>query len=368
MTGAKNGERELIPVAGVPGVRGLTIAADGRRLTFAGLALSSQIWAQPVRSDGTVADAAIALTNDTSRRNSLPVVSPDGSKIAYLSTRSGQSSDVWVMGVDGREPVQFTADEGAESKPGWFPDSRRVAFMSSRKNVSGLFAVDVFTRREEQFFDFTRTRHQPNRNYPKGWFAEFDLAPSVNRTAFSVIPSSGRRVMYVSDLDAFSPRAVSDGSVSVGYPSWSPDERQLAVRDQGRQLDPGRGHRCHDRSASALDQRARSHLGEQLVSEWATRGSCVAQGWTLAVGGDRRSNRPPGDRDTARTSPCVRPLSRMVSARQRGRLRARRAAGKYLDAGDQVNGLRASVLLRLVITTPPLSGSGVGRSTHRPPE
>jgi Tol biopolymer transport system component/DNA-binding winged helix-turn-helix (wHTH) protein len=271
-TGTKNGEREHIPVAGVPGVRGLTIAADGRRLAFAGLALSSQIWAQPVRSDGTVADAATALTSDTSRRNSLPVISPDGSKIAYLSTRSGQSSDVWVMGVDGREPLQLTADEGAESKPGWFPDSRRVAFLSSRKNALGLFAVDVFTRREEQFFDFTRTRHQPNRKHPKGWVAEFDLAPSVSRTAFSVMPSSGRRVMYVSDLDAFSPRAVSDGSVSVGYPSWSPDERQLAVQiKDGSSTQAG----IIDVTTGQL-RRLTNERGHTWVSSWSPNGRLVA--------------------------------------------------------------------------------------------
>jgi Tol biopolymer transport system component len=271
-TGTKKGELELIPVAGVPGVRGLTIAADGRRLAFAGLALSSQIWAQPVRRDGTVADAAMALTRDTSRRNSLPVISPDGSKIAYLSTRSGQSSDVWVMGVDGREPLQLTADEGAESKPGWFPDGRRVAFLSNRKNAAGLFAVDVFTRREEQFFDFARIRHQPSRNSPKGRFAEFDLAPSVKRTAFSVIPSSGRRLMYVSDLDTFSPRAVSDGSASVAYPSWSPDERQLAVQiKDGSSTQAG----VIDVTTGQL-RRLTNERGHTWVSSWSPNGRLVA--------------------------------------------------------------------------------------------
>lgn len=263
MTGARRGERELLPVPGVPGVRGLTIAADGRTLTFAGLALSSQIWSQPVGRDGTPTGPAIALTNDTSRRNSLPVVSPDGSKVAYSSTRGGQSSNVWVMNVDGRDPVQLTADDGPDSKPGWFPDGRRVAYLSNRKQGPGIFAVDVSTRREEQFF--------PNL---KGQFAEFDLAPSVKRAAFSVIPSTGLRVMYVMGLggETFIPKAVSDGSVSVGYPSWSPDERHLAVEikdgssTQGAVIDVATGQL----------RRLTNERGQTWVSSWSPDGRFVA--------------------------------------------------------------------------------------------
>ena len=35
--------------------------------------------------------------------------------------------------------------------------------------------------------------------------------------------------MYVATIDPYTRRALTDGTVSVGYPAWSPDERQLAV-------------------------------------------------------------------------------------------------------------------------------------------
>lgn len=56
-TGALRGPPEVIPVPGVPGVRGLTISRDGRVLGFAGLSLDSQIWKQPVGASGASAGA-----------------------------------------------------------------------------------------------------------------------------------------------------------------------------------------------------------------------------------------------------------------------------------------------------------------------
>jgi hypothetical protein len=36
-------------------------------------------------------------------------------------------------------------------------------------------------------------------------------------------------VIYAATLTPFEPRELTDGSMSVGYASWSPDERFLAV-------------------------------------------------------------------------------------------------------------------------------------------
>ena len=91
-------------------MRGLSISRDGTRLAFAGLGLSSQIWAQPVRADGSPTGEPRALTSDTSRRNSVPVISPDGTKVAYMSSRRGERPNLWMMDVDGQHPLQLTSD------------------------------------------------------------------------------------------------------------------------------------------------------------------------------------------------------------------------------------------------------------------
>jgi TolB protein len=176
------------------------------------------------------------------------------------------------MSIEGREPMQLTADEGTESKPGWFPDGRRVAYLSLRKAAAGIFAVDVLTRREEQLFDFSRRRHQPTPNSPKGWFAEFELSPSMKMAAFTVIPATGLRVMHVSGFDPFSPRSLSDGSISVGYPSWSPDERQIAVEiKDGSSTQAG-----IIEVATGTLRRLTNERGQTWVSSWSPDGRFVA--------------------------------------------------------------------------------------------
>ena len=71
-----------------------------------------------------------------------------------MSIRQGELPNVWVMDADGTNAIQLTSDETADHKPAWFPDSRRVAYMTKRGTVGGLWSVDIQTRREELVFDF----------------------------------------------------------------------------------------------------------------------------------------------------------------------------------------------------------------------
>jgi Tol biopolymer transport system component/DNA-binding winged helix-turn-helix (wHTH) protein len=262
--------REVIPVPGVPGVRGVSVSPDGRRLAFAGPALNSHIWAQPVTPDGIPKGEPRALTDDTSRRNSLPVVSPDGTRVAYMSTRTGTAPHVWVLEVEGGERIQISSDETANFKPNWFPDGRRVAFLSNRAGRLGVWAVDIATRREELWLDGTTG---PDIRRVNGRLAEFDMSPSSTRAAFSMITEpSGRRVIYAASLTPFEPRALTDGAMSVGYPSWSPDERSLAVEVK----DGASTHAAVIDIATGRLRMLTRERGETWVRSWSPDGRKVA--------------------------------------------------------------------------------------------
>lgn len=264
---------ELIPVAGVPAVRGISIAADGSRIAFAGLALSSQIWSQPVARDGSSNGAAVPLTRDTSRRNSLPVISPDGSKVAYMSMRRGEPSNIWMMNIDGRSGQQVTSNETPESLPQWFPDGRRIAYSSTRNGSTSLWSVDIATRREEQLFDLGRAKSdRPQTPGVSGRIAELELSPSMTRAALSlIVPPAGRRVLHLAARDGGA-RAVTDPSLSVGYPSWSHDERSIAVEIK-------EGTSTH---AAVLDvetgalKRLTNERGQTWIRSWSPEGRKVA--------------------------------------------------------------------------------------------
>ena len=227
-TGRASGEHEMLPVPGVSGVRGLTVGPDGS-LSFAGLSISSQVWVQSIAPDGTGSGAPRPLTTDTSRRNSHPVVSPDGTRVAYVSTRGGEPPNVWMVGIDGTDGVQLTANDSPDMKPYWFPDGRRIAFLSSRNDRMGIWSVDLETRREESIARLDDLGPKIL-GAAEGMVAEPALSRTLDRVAVAVIAAPvGNRQIFVSPIAARAPKAISDATQWLGYPAWSNDDRHLAV-------------------------------------------------------------------------------------------------------------------------------------------
>ena len=63
-----------------------------------------------------------------------PTWSPDGTRIAFASSRSGITSAIYVMSADGSDVRQLTNDPGGDYTPWWSPDGSKIAF---QRGVSG---------------------------------------------------------------------------------------------------------------------------------------------------------------------------------------------------------------------------------------
>ena len=279
-TGKLRAPGEPLPIGGVPGVRGLSLSADGKRLAFAGTSLESQIWWLPVSPDGVPTGDAKPLTSDTSRRNSLAMISPDGRKIAYMSIRQGELPNVWVMNIDGSGAMQLTSDDTADHKPHWFPDGKRIAFLTKRGQKAGLWSVDIETRREQLVFDFEVEGQRPN----GGRLSEFDLSPSLTKVALAVLsPQTGKRTLLMSQADAFKPVRLGPPDASAGYPSWSPDEKQVAVEIK----DGSSSHAGVIEVATGELRQLTRERGHTWVRGWSPDGTRIAAavmrdgGWSL---------------------------------------------------------------------------------------
>ena len=277
-SGRPRGTPSMIPVPGVPGVRGLSLSPDGNRLVFAGLSLDSQIWKQPIHGDGSAAGAASSLTSDTSRRNSMPAISPDGLHVAYVSTRRGEQSNVWTMKIDGSAPLQLTSDDSPDHQPSWSPDGRRVVYKSRRDKTLGVWAIDVETRRETPIMSLAGTQSLPGR------LGESQISQSMTRIAFSILtPPTGKRTMYVTGTDGYAPRVVSTDGISVGYPVWAPGDRYLAVEvKEDARLDESVSVPNGSVQAGLLDvasgrlRMLTEERGHTWVRSWAPDGTRVA--------------------------------------------------------------------------------------------
>ena len=115
---------ERIELAGVNALFPSTSPA-GDRLAFARLLHDEDIYrVEPGRPAQPVAQSSMF--------EGLPAFSPDGRRIAFCSTRSGDTMDVWVANADGSNPEQLTHGPGRfQCDPSWSPDGRQIAFQSA---------------------------------------------------------------------------------------------------------------------------------------------------------------------------------------------------------------------------------------------
>jgi Tol biopolymer transport system component len=71
-----------------------------------------------------------------------PRLSPDGRFVAYLEGETGQR-DLHVVSLDGRATDRITHDPGDDFAPIWSPDSRYLAFMSTRLGGVSLWTIEL---------------------------------------------------------------------------------------------------------------------------------------------------------------------------------------------------------------------------------
>ena len=76
-----------------------------------------------------------------------PQVSPDGRWVVYVIAvpnlkENTFKSNIWLIPVSGGQAKQLTAS-GNNHSPRWFPNSKRLAFISSRNGAGNIYMIDL---------------------------------------------------------------------------------------------------------------------------------------------------------------------------------------------------------------------------------
>ncbi|MEO0558263.1 MAG: winged helix-turn-helix domain-containing protein [Bacteroidota bacterium] len=114
------------------------VSAASGRLVFEEWSGQVDTWRIPI-GNGAMEPVLASTRSDRGAR-----FSPDGSQIAFVSSRSG-TRELWVSRADGSAPSrQTTFEEGAVGAPAWLPGSRQLAYVHTNADgASTLYLADA---------------------------------------------------------------------------------------------------------------------------------------------------------------------------------------------------------------------------------
>jgi Tol biopolymer transport system component len=199
------GQRALFP----------DFSPDGTKIVFSNPAPGApplsppEIWAIDSAGHGSPE----RLTNSPGM-DGLPVYSPDGAKIAFISSRTG-IPQVWVMNADGGNPVQLTFDPAPKGQlPDWSPDGSKIAYQSSATGNGDIYVMNA------NGSDQTQLTHTPEQEFGTAW------SPDGDQIAFVRVlgPTAVDRAIYVMNADGSDQHFVHQGS---RVPAWQPRGERL---------------------------------------------------------------------------------------------------------------------------------------------
>jgi TolB protein len=156
------------------------------------------------------------LTQDTFSQYQ-PSWSPDGLKIAYQTTQSG-NPDIWVMRADGTGQTQLTFGEAWNYDAEWSPDNKKIAYVSEETGNPDIWIMDADGSNKKRLTTSLSLEQEPAFSPDGEWIAyTSDL--------------SGDLDIWIMRSDGTEQTQVTKWPSSDTYPAWGSNNMLYFVSD-----------------------------------------------------------------------------------------------------------------------------------------
>jgi Tol biopolymer transport system component/DNA-binding winged helix-turn-helix (wHTH) protein len=174
-----------------------TVARTGR-LAYSRQILQCNIWRQEIPARAGAVLQPVRLTA-SSAVDFNAQYSPDGGRIAFMSTRSG-SREIWTCASDGAQCVQVTAINGYTGTPRWSPDGTQIVFDSAAAGQTDVYVVDANGGSPRRLTDVTHG-NTPSWSHDGRWI--YFSSGMTGRNEIWKIPSAGGKAVQLTRNGGF---------------------------------------------------------------------------------------------------------------------------------------------------------------------
>jgi len=193
------------------------------------------------------------------------VWSPDSRWIAYEQEDENYNADIWIVSVEGGEPVNITRHPRNDSAPSWSADGRALVFLSERDtDTPNIYFVylrkedDEKTRadrddEEDARYDAPKKEEKPDQKSDTPVRIDFDdihlrirpvtryaegvqeavIAPDADRIAYRTA-YQGQSDLYTIKWDGTDEKRLTTGGLAPSQITWSSDGKTLSFLSRGR--------------------------------------------------------------------------------------------------------------------------------------
>jgi Tol biopolymer transport system component len=154
-----------------------------------------------------------------------PTWSPDSRTIAFESTRDGGYA-VFTVGFDGSNLRKLTRDDVDGGQPSWSPDGKHIVFSATRDKRGNIYVMNADGAGETQLTDFPPGGGKYGAHFsPDGRWIVFQGRSSnvlVNENIY-IVRSDGRDMHRLTDttLNSLSPSWTNDGNIQFSQNRYS---------------------------------------------------------------------------------------------------------------------------------------------------